>query len=241
MVNSLARKWRVQVTADTTLSSGWTEVHGLTDVAPVVTPNNEDASDYDTNGWSAVEPTMQSWVLTASLNRIYGTGLVYDAGQELIRTAIGQFAAAARIGVRWFDRFGGPEANSGVAIPTWKASSTAVKNLEVVQVTLTGTDVALNQNITNPYTTSLVPVINAVSPTSPVPGTGTPVAISGSNFTGVVATTGVKFGGTNATSFEFVNDQLIVAVLPSGSAGTTAVVVTNATGASASFNIARGV
>jgi hypothetical protein len=49
-------------------------------------------------------------------------------------------------------------------------------------------------------------------------------------------TTGVKFGGTNATSWTVQNDSLITAVLPAGSAGTITVLVTNATGPSTATN-----
>lgn len=237
MVNALARKFAVQVTTDTTLTTGWTNLNGINDLDPEITPNLEDASAYDVNGWSTSEPTLQAWTLQATFFRRYASGNVYDAGQELVRATVGQFAAAARIGVRWFDKNGGPEAYSGVAIPTWKRSNTAVKNLEMAQVTFTGTDIALNMNITNPYTATLNPIITGVTPAGI--GTAGAVTIQGSNFTGLVATTGVKFAGTNATSFSLLNDSQIVAVLPSGSAGTAAVTVTTSVGASNSFSYTR--
>lgn len=85
---------------------------------------------------------------------------------------------------------------------------------------------------------SLVPVITSVLPSGA--SVGQSVAISGSKFTGTVSTTGVKFGGVNATSFSVVSDSLITAVVPAGSAGSAPVVVTNASGASASFPYTRG-
>ena len=181
---------------------------------------------------------MQAWTLAATVFRRNNGTNVYDAGQELVRTAVGQFGDAARVGVRWFDKNGGPEANSGVAVVTWKRTNSGVKNLEQAQITFTGTDIPLNQNITNPYQATLNPVVTAVSPASQV--TGGAVLITGANFTGLVSTTGVKFGGVNATSFTLQSDQSITAVLPTGSAGSAPVVVTTSVGASNSFAYTRG-
>ncbi len=237
MVTALARKFGVQVTSDLTLSGGWVALNGVADLDPEIAAGLEDASAYDTNGWSTSEITMQSWTLQATVFRRQNGSNVYDAGQELVRAAVGQFGTAARVGVRWFDKNGGPEAYSGVAVVSWKRTNTAVKNLEQAQITFTGTDIPLNLNISNPYVSALVPVVTSITPSGI--GTGGAVTIQGANFTGLVTTTGVKFGGTNATSFSLLSDQQIVAVLPSGSAGTTSVVVTNATGAGAGFNYTR--
>lgn len=233
MSTTLARKFAVQVTNDLTLQTGFLPLRGCSDLDPEITPNNEDASDYDTNGWSAVEPTMQSWTLAATFFRRQNAGIL-DPGQEIVRGAIGQFGTAARVGVRWFDKTGGPEAYSGVAIPAWKRSNTGVKNLEQAQVTFTGTDVPLNMGIANPYTTTLAPAITSVTPGGQ--GSAKAVAITGSGFTGATA---VTFGGTAATSFSLVSDQLIIAVLPTGTAGAANVVVTTPTGSANAFAYTR--
>jgi hypothetical protein len=229
MSTTLARKFAVQVTADLTLAGGWLNLNGITDLDPEIAPNFEDTTAYDTVGWSTSEVTLQSWTLAATFFRRIVAG-VYDPGQELIRNTVGTFGNTARCGVRWYDRNGGPEAYSGVALPAWKRSNTAVKNVEQAAVTLTGTDIPLNLNISNPYTIAAVPVITGISP-SGVAAAGS-VAITGQNFTGLVASTGVKFAGTNATSFSVINDGLVIAVLPAGSAGVVTVLLTNATGAS---------
>lgn len=237
MVASLARKWRTQVTSDLTLASGWVEVKGQTTVTPNVVPNMADSTDFDSGGYSSDEPTLMSWTHAIAFNRKYSAGNIYDPGQELIRACVGQFGTLARIGVQWFDRLGGPEANKGVATVAWKSSSGGVKDLENVGVTFTGTDQAL-QPIANPYLTALVPVIQSITPPS-MGATSAPVAIIGSGFTGTVPVTGVKFNAVNATSFNVINDQLIIAQLPAGAAGTTPVIVTNAAGASTAFNYLR--
>jgi hypothetical protein len=97
--------------------------------------------------------------------------------------------------------------------------------------------VPLNLNISNPFSVASIPVITSVTPSGQ--GAAAAVAIVGQYFTGTVVTTGVKFGGVNATSWTVQNDGLITAVLPAGSAGSAPVVVTNATGASVAFPYTR--
>ncbi|PCN47010.1 hypothetical protein Csp2054_14300 [Curtobacterium sp. 'Ferrero'] len=220
MSTALARKFACEVTADLTLAGGWLRFKGVNDFNPNVNPNLEDASDYDTDGWASSEVTMQDWNADVSFFRRKNSG-VYDPAQELVRSRIGQFDDAARVGFRWFDKTGGPEANQGVALVTWKRSNTGVKNLEQATVTFTGTDVPLQMDITNPYQVTASPVVVGASPSGQ--GTGDGVAITGSGFTGATA---VKFGSTAATSFDVINDQLIVAVLPSASAGSAPITVT---------------
>jgi hypothetical protein len=58
------------------------------------------------------------------------------------------------------------------------------------------------------------------------------VEIKGVGFSGTVATTGVKFAGTNATSWVVVDDHTLVATSPAHAAGAGPIVVTNATGPS---------
>lgn len=236
MSTTLARKFRVDVTTDLTLASGWTQLNGITDLDPEVTPNLQDTTAYDTSGWTTQEPTLQSWVLTATFfRRIITT--TYDPGQEIVRACMGQFGTAARCGVRWYDKNGGTEAYSGVAIAAWKRTNTAAANVEEAIATFTGTDVALNIGISNPIAGATVPVITSITPASAT--TGNAIAIIGQNFTGVTGASHVTIGGTNATSYTVQSDSLITAVMPAGSAGSAPVIVTNVAGASASFGYTR--
>lgn len=79
-----------------------------------------------------------------------------------------------------------------------------------------------------------VPDIDSHTPSSLATAGGTLVTLSGSDFTG---TTAVTFGGTAATSFTVVNDQKLVAVSPAKTAGSVNVIVTNATGPSATHAV----
>lgn len=87
------------------------------------------------------------------------------------------------------------------------------------------------------FAVSLVPVVTSVLPSAQT--AGNQVTILGQRFTG---TTGVTIGGVSvgAGKFTVVNDGVIVATMPAGSAGSAPVIVTNASGASASFAYTRG-
>ncbi len=70
------------------------------------------------------------------------------------------------------------------------------------------------------------PIVSSVTPSSGPPSGGTKVEIVGQNFSGVTA---VKFGSTNAASYEVVSSTLIKATSPAG-AKTVHVQVTTSTG-----------
>jgi hypothetical protein len=62
------------------------------------------------------------------------------------------------------------------------------------------------------------PVVTGVNPANGSTGGGTPVTISGANFTGVTA---VQFGSTAAASYAFVNDTTITATSPAAAVSRT--------------------
>lgn len=69
-----------------------------------------------------------------------------------------------------------------------------------------------------------------VSEVSPVGGPiagGDAVLIKGNGFAGTTGATGVKFGPTNATDYNVVDDNTIVATTPANTAGAKEVIVTN--------------
>lgn len=234
----LARRYRVDVTTDLTLAGSFSQVKKITDFDPNVTPNLEDASAYDTNGISAVEPTMQDATPTMTfLSNIVSS--VRDPGQGILLAAVGQFGTAARVGLRWYDVNGlaGQDNGSAVIIPSVKRAQSGYKNLEAVTVTCRITDGTLNLGIANPIAGATVPVITSVTPSGA--GAAAAIAIQGSNFTGTTGATHVTIGGVNATSYTVISDSLVIAVMPAGSAGSAPVIVTNVAGASASFPYTR--
>jgi hypothetical protein len=235
----LARRLRIDVTSDLTLASGWLELKRPTDFDPNITSNVEDATAYDTNGISAGEVTMIDAAPTVTwLSQVVSS--VRDPGQTLVMATVGQFGTAARFGMRWYDKNGlaGPDNGSGVFLASIKRAATGVKNLESVTATCAVTDGILNIGITNPGTAAAVPVILSATPTAQ--SVGKILTITGVGFTGVTGASSVTIGGTNATSYVVQSDNMITAVVPAGSAGSAAIIVTNGVGASASFPYTRG-
>jgi len=235
MSTALARKFRCDVSTDLTLAGGWLQLNGIFSFKPDVTPKTIDTSAYDTDGWDANEVVGNGWAVTADFWRRTAAG-VYDSGQELVRARVGQSGDGSRLGVRWYDKNGGPEASQGVALAAWARSKDGVADGDSASIVLTG-DGALAV-IANPGVAAVVPVILSALPSAVA--VGGQVTITGAAFTGTIATSGVKFGATNATSWVVISDSVIVAVMPSGVAGAANIVVTNAVGASVAYAYTRG-
>ncbi len=233
-VNLLARGYRLELSVDGL--TNWIRLGGLNDLNDQISPNKVDSSNYESNGWAASEITMQSWSVSAKYNRQANAG-VEDAASAMIRAARGQFGDAARLYVRWYSTvLTAEQAWQGRAIVEVNKSKTGVADLNEFTLTLTGD--GLLALAANPYAPTSVPILSAALPSGAA--TGAQVTISGTGFTGTIPTSGVKFGGTNASAWTVVSDQTIVAIMPAGSAGSAVVVVTNATGASASLPYTRG-
>lgn len=229
---ALARKFRVDLTSDLTLSGGWVELKGISAFKPTVDSNTVETSAYDTDGWDSFEITGLAWGATATVFRRTLAG-VYDPGQELARAAVGQFGDGARVGLRFYDKNGGPEAYQGVAVVKWERAQDGVKDVDAATITFMGD--GARATITNPGVGAAVPTLLSALPSGAA--TGAQVTVKGSGFTG---TTTVKFGATNATSFAVVSDSALVAVVPAGSAGSAAVTVTNGVGNSTALPYTRG-
>lgn len=231
-VRRLARSIAVDVSTDGT---NWLNLKGRVDNAPQITPNKVDSTDVDTDGWTSNEITLQSGVLTVKYNALMSSGTP-DPAQELVRACVGQFGDDSRIHVRWYDTDGGSDAWSADSIVELSRSSTAVADLMAMQATFTldGTVTSID----NPYSAAVAAVLTSALPSAAA--ADALVTITGQHFTGTVASTGVKFGATAATSWVVVSDSTIVAVMPAGSAGSAAVTVTNASGVSNSLAYTRG-
>lgn len=233
MSTALARKFRVDLTTDLTLAAGWTQLNGINDLKPDVSPNLVEASAYDTNGWDSFEVTSNAWTLVAGFYRRKDGAGIYDPGQEIARACIGQFGDAGRVGVRWYDKNGSTEAYKGVGLVKWEKANTGVKDLESVTLTLTGDGELLK--ITNPGVAATAPVVLSALPSGAA--AGELVEIHGTAFTGA---TQVKFGATSAADYVVSSDSLIVASMPAGTAGAANITVTNSVGTSNALAYTRG-
>jgi len=237
----LARRYRVDATTDLTLAGGFVEVKRITDFDPNIVPNVEDATAYDTNGVTAGEVTMLDAQPTLTfLSQIITA--VRDPGQAILLATTGQFGTPTRCGLRWYDRnsLAGPDNGSAVVIPVLKRAATGVKNLESITATCGVTDGILNVGITNPGTSATAPVILSASPSAQ--SVGKILTVTGTGFANVVPTVLSNFtvGGVNVTSMIVESDNMMVAVMPAGSAGSAPLIITNPIGASASFPYVRG-
>lgn len=223
MPTELARRTIVDVSVDNT---NWTTFIGKTDVNPTITPTKQDATTYENGGWKSSEVTLQEWSLVVKCYRESNSSNVLDPTQQLLIARIGQFGTAARIYTRWYDNQGrADQAWSGYAIVEFANTGTAVDGLDEDTFTFTGDGILTP--ITNPYASSLAPVVLAATPGSAT--TGGLVKITGQGF--ATATT-VKFGAVTATVTQILGDTTILAVVPSGSAGSAPVTVINPVGTS---------
>jgi hypothetical protein len=232
---ALARRFKQDVSSD---GVTWIPLGGRTDFAPSETPTTPSAANYDTNGFDAYEKTLTTWGAVAKFEMPITAGIPSDPGQLLLEATRYQFSNLCRAYTRWYDRNGGTDAWSGLAIIDWNQSKTTTTDIEEITVTFKGDGIL--SRITNPFASALVPVITSVASTPAAQTVGGQVTIYGGGFLTTVATTGVKFGGVNATSWTVLSDNVIVAVMPAGSAGSAPIIVTNTIGASTAFAYVRG-
>lgn len=226
--------WRVDVDTTPTTTATWTQVRAAQRVAPTVNNTTQDATDHDNEGWGADAVTLRKWQIAVDLLRKVGTGEIYDPGQEFLRTAADSLDT---VHVRWYDRSNANgEAYEGWAIVQWTPASGGPEGLQLVNVVLLGQ--GARTVIANPTEAAVIPTITAATPTAAA--TGALVTITGTAFTGTSGAAGVKFGATNATNYVVLDNHTIVATMPTGTAGSAPITVTNAVGASAAFAYTRG-
>lgn len=220
------RKWALDV-QDPAVPGVWVPVLGLQESKPRPgEATTQDDSDMDGGGYKSQTVTALTWGFDGKVLRKSRTNQAqaYDPGQEIIRKAALQLGSLAVIPFRYYElEPGGPrvEAYQGTAVPTWTPDGGNMESLDTAAISLTGR--GLRQAIPHPETDNAKVVISSVTPTGA--GTGATVAIRGFNFTGLTGATSVRFNGVNATSFVVHSDDLITAVLPSGSAGAVPVLV----------------
>jgi hypothetical protein len=240
-------RWMLEVdTAGSWTSPTWTPVFGVQSMTPAINPNKVDNSDFDTGIWTSQTTTGLAWSVAVTVeHKTYGGA--EDPGQAFIRQSSIPTGASAQphlIHVRWYDRYGAAEIYEGYASPTWAAQGGTSKDTEKAAITLDGNGALYGAGQTvpgggsplgNPVAVNSAPVVSGATPSGVA--AGGLVQITGSNFTGA---TQVRFGATNATAFNVPSNNLIVAVMPAGSAGSAAITVINSVGTSNSLPYTRG-
>lgn len=148
---ALARRWKMDVNMGTDVSPDWQQVLGITEFQPKWPSNYEDSTTYDTDGWEESDKTSQSWALEVTLNRKASPDhTTFSTVHEKLRTTSFAYGDASKIGVRFYDRSGLPEAYSGKVLIDWEDQGGDYKKLGQVKLSLKGTG-ALTP-ITNPVT-----------------------------------------------------------------------------------------
>ncbi|GAB2519436.1 IPT/TIG domain-containing protein [Paramicrobacterium agarici] len=148
---------------------------------------------------------------------------------ELIRKAYAE-GAENRVEVQIFDAFDEslPAFEGTFSVAVAEASAGYADKM-VYNFTLTNFGV-VNQ-ITSPIVSDGKPVLESALPSGQA--AGDQVAVRGYKFTGA---TSVDFGATAADQFLVVDDQTLIAVIPTGVTGATTITVTNADGVSETLN-----
>lgn len=223
----VATNWRLDIDQDLAAFSGnFLQVKGANILAPTVNLITQDTTDADAAGWGGDAVTLRKAQVTGTVFRkLYSNA--FDPGQELIRTNAENLTI---FHARYYERFVNGEAFEGLFTAGWEPQSGSPDALITSNFTLFGQ--GARSAITNPFNVGTVPIVSGVSPVTALAAGGALITIFGSGFTTVSGAAGVKFGGTNVTSYIVQNDGVIVAVAPAHAVGAVIVLVTNVTGAS---------
>lgn len=229
----LARRFRTEVNLGTTAAPVWATLPGVQEFTPKRDNTQKDTTHYDGNGAMGNTVTAYSWENEYKmLHYLDDATLVENPAQASFRLASEAILAANKREIRWYDRFGGPEAYQGRVTTVWNSDGGKVEDLNLVTLTLTGD--GERTIIANPVAAAppaaIVSALDTV--TGPTAG-GTLVKITGAWFVNVTGAAAVKFGAVNAADYRVDDIGTIYALSPAGSAGAVNVRVTNVTGQSA--------
>lgn len=197
-------------------------------------------------GWGNQDALGATWHATLTVNHMSvpdSNPPVYDPTHVFLETFVATFGAARRVQLRFYDWDQNDltgvitprgQAYMGFATLSWPGFGSGGTN-DKRQVAVPFMGKGPLYKISHPYPLAGA-IPNIVSKTNSVGGPATGlleaggevVIVLGDHFNG---TTGVTIGGT-ACKFTRITDSELVVVTPAHAAGTAALVVTNATGAS---------
>lgn len=139
--STLNRDWYLDVNTGTAELPTWIGVFGITNFQPVLTPQLQDDSDYDSEGYQSQTATAIAWSLSLTVSRKLTRDVAptYDPGQEFLRTASEQMGEDNSVQVRWYKNDAAQtEAYDGYAAVSWSPNGGDMAALDTVGVTLTG-------------------------------------------------------------------------------------------------------
>lgn len=221
----LVKTTRLDVaTGGTTGAYTYTQVKGIKALNEANSYTTQDTSTFDTGNRGTDMPTQFKKVYTGTLQKF----VAEDATHTILRTA---GDGLTLIGVRIYDRNGGPEAHEGTAFVQWEPQGGDGAAIKTNNFTLFLQDW---EEITNPLTTAAVPTLTSALPTGQAAGEW--IEIVGVGFVGTVS---ASIGGVAIVTRDVISDTRMLVKLPAGSAGAQPLIVTNATGPSTSLSYTR--
>ncbi|WGH93876.1 hypothetical protein QDX21_03495 [Auritidibacter ignavus] len=138
LASKLARDYAVEV-RPLNGAQEFVRVRGINNLTPGFEPNFEDTTDYDNDGWTSQEKTMQGWSLQLGMiSKMDTESNALDKGQQVLQDAHDKFGSDSMIECRWYERDGGDEAYEGVATVQWEPQGGSATDLRTVNVTLQG-------------------------------------------------------------------------------------------------------
>lgn len=206
----------------------WHRTADITDLNPAFTAKNRSRETYAAKGVDTAMKYGFNLSLTWNHEPIRDNVGLYQADLNALLKADRALGLENILRIRVFDALGADYAFDADFSISASRSGTGFD--EKAWFTITATMSKFRGWIANPVLGGNKPVPELVSPASAAAAAH--VYIEGDGFTGITATTGVKFGSVNATSWVVVNDRLIDAVVPAGAAGSAPIIITNAAGAS---------
>ena len=136
--SKLARRWALDVRALDSVDGEFTRVRGINSFQPGLDPNMEDTTDFDNDGWTSQEKTMQGWSLSIGfIEKVGAEDLQQDRGQGILEEASDKFGPDSMVEARWYER-NGELAYQGVASVQFEPQGGSPTDLSTVNVTLQG-------------------------------------------------------------------------------------------------------
>lgn len=220
----------------------WQPFRRISGWAPTFARVTSDVTTYDDQGDTNEDVTGRTFsaAFTAQGNRSAVTGKLLRELDRTIRASRAK-GEEAILDVRFYHKpeVGTPDPDdAGRAFVTVEATrqNTGNSESEVYSITLSGK--GPYEPIENPFTGwgATAPVISTVTPEGAA--ANDLVTITGTGFSGATKVT--IGGGSTSVEYSVISPSTIVAVVPTGTAGNTPVVVTTPGGASAAYTFVRG-
>ena len=234
-------EYGIDINLGTTASPSYQPIRRISAWAPTYPPTTQDQATYDDLGADNEAVTARSFAtsFTVQGNRSLTTGL-YLPEVEALLAAAKATGESAVVDIRWYHKpeVGTPnpsDAGQAFCRVDFTRQNTGNAEIEVFNATLTGQGPFTA--IANPFAgwDVTAPVLASVTPEGAA--TGELVTLTGTGFLGATA---VNFGAAPAVEFAVVNSATIIALVPTGTAGSVNVTVVTPGGTSNILAYVRG-